>query len=237
MTTHHEPMVSERDVPAAEAVRSSMRRAITAGRLRPGSRLVDQVLATEYAVSRNTVRDALKQLTMDGLVVSVRNAGSSVRALSAGDIHDIYTARRLLETGAIAQSSNAPDLLLQQVELAAASSEKHMQSGDWNNVGTSSLAFHQSVVRLAGSERLDAFFENLAAQLRLAFAVMPDESAFQVSWVGRDRDIADLILSGRRDEATAQLKDYLNESEAQLTDGVRAAARTHAKLTNIERTS
>jgi DNA-binding GntR family transcriptional regulator len=90
---------------------------------------------------------------------------------------------------------------------------------------------------LARSERLDAFFDNLAAQLRLAFALMPDESAFQVSWVSRDREIADLILSGRRDEATALLTEYLNESEAKLIDGVRAAGRTQMNLRSIERTS
>ncbi|RAX46568.1 GntR family transcriptional regulator [Arthrobacter sp. AQ5-05] len=225
------------ELPAAETVQASLRQKITEGFLLPGSRLLDQPLAEEYGVSRNTVRDALRLLTTDGLVVSVRNAGSSVRILSVADIHDIYTARRLIETGAVAQSSTASDELLSELDRAASLSERYVGAGDWNKVGTSSLAFHQCIVKLVRSERVDGFFNNLAAQLRLAFAVMPDESAFQVSWVGRDRDIADLILSGRRDEATTQLIDYLNESEAQIIDGVRAATRARLKPENPERTS
>lgn len=208
---------------AAEVVQAALRKKIVEGRLLPGTRLVDHLLATEYDVSRNTVRDALRLLTTDGLVVSVRNSGSSVRVLTAADIHDIYSARRLIETGAILQSSSAPDALLDHVRRAAMLSEQHVASGDWNKVGTASLNFHRSIVELARSERVGDFFGNLVAQLRLAFAVMPDESVFQVSWVSRDRDIAELVLAGRREEAAAMLVEYLNDSERQIIDGVRAA--------------
>lgn len=208
---------------AAEMVQAALRKKIIEGRLLPGSRLVDHLLATKYDVSRNTVRDALRLLTTDGLVVSVRNAGSSVRVLNAADIHDIYSSRRLIEAGAILQSSAAPDELLQDVRRAALLSQQHVDAGDWNMVGTASLQFHQSIVGLVRSDRIGVFFGNLVAQLRLAFAVMPDESAFQVTWVSRDRDIAELILAGRRDEAAAMLVDYLNDSEMQIIDGVRAA--------------
>lgn len=210
-------------VAAAEVVQAGLRREIIEGRLLPGSRLVDHALASEFEVSRNTVRDALRLLTMDGLVVSVRNAGSSVRVLTAADIHDIYSARRLIETGAILQSSTASDALLQDMREAALMSERYVQAGDWNKVGTASLHFHQRIVGLARSERVAGFFDNLVAQLRLAFAVMPDESAFQVSWVSRDRDIATQILAGKRDDAAAMLVEYLNDSESQIIDGIRAA--------------
>lgn len=214
---------AETGASAAEMVQAALRKKIIEGQLLPGSRLVDHALATKYDVSRNTVRDALRLLTTDGLVVSVRNAGSSVRVLNAADIHDIYSSRRLIESGAILQSSAAPDELLQDVRRAALLSQQHVDAGDWNKVGTASLQFHQSIVGLVRSERIGVFFGNLVAQLRLAFAVMPDESAFQVTWVSRDRDIAERILAGRRDEAAAMLVDYLNDSEMQIIDGIRAA--------------
>lgn len=219
---------------AAEVVQSSLRQKITQGHLMPGSRLIDHILADEYGVSRNTVRDALRLLTTDGLVVSVRNAGSSVRTLAAADVRDIYTARRLVETAAVQRSADAPDALLAKVDQAASASEKHVLAGNWKDVGTSSLAFHQAVVMLGGSDRVNRFFDNLAAQLRLAFAVMPDESAFQVTWVDKDRQIADLILAGRREEAVSRLDDYLKESENKVIDGVRAAERGRTSLESVE---
>jgi DNA-binding GntR family transcriptional regulator len=235
MTT--QPGVADQPpMPAAEVVQSSLRQKITEGHLLPGSRLIDHLLADEYGVSRNTVRDALRLLTTDGLVVSVRNAGSSVRTLSSADVRDIYTARRLVETAAVQQSAAASDALLAKVGQAASASEKHVLAGNWKNVGTSSLAFHQAVVMLGGSDRVNRFFNNLAAQLRLAFAVMPDESAFQVTWVDRDRQIADLIMAGRREEAASRLVEYLNESETKVVDGVRAAERGRTSLESVEST-
>ncbi|WP_271395974.1 GntR family transcriptional regulator [Neomicrococcus lactis] len=224
-------------LPAAETMRATLRQKITEGRLAPGSRLFDKVLAEEFGVSRNTARDALRLLTTDGLVVSIPNSGSSVRILTPADIRDIYSARRLIETGAIAQSSTASDELLQKIEVAATQSEQYVETGDWNKVGTSSLSFHRSIVQLTRSQLVDEFFTTLAAQLRLAFALMPDESVFQVSWVGRDRNIANLILSGRREEATSQLIDYLNESEAQIIDGVRNTMHSRSVMDGAEKAS
>lgn len=229
-------VTDQQPIPAAEVVQASLRQKITEGQLRPGSRLIDHLLANEYEVSRNTVRDALRLLTTDGLVVSVRNAGSSVRTLTAADVRDIYTARRLVETAAVQQSAAAPDSLLQQVARAASASEHHVSRGSWQHVATSSLAFHQAVVSLGGSERVSKFFNNLAAQLRLAFAVMPDESAFQVTWVERDRQIANLILAGRREEAASRLVEYLNDSETKVIDGIRAAERGLTNPESVEST-
>ena len=59
--------------------------------------------------------------------------------------------------------------------------------GDEDKVGTASLRFHQALVALLGSHRIDAFFRVTIAQLRLAFAVMTDEAEFQAPWVARDR--------------------------------------------------
>lgn len=84
----------------------------------------------------------------------------------------------------------------------------------------------QAVVALLGSPRLDAFFRITGAQLRLAFAVMGDDAAFQAPWVTRDRKICDLIRGGRRQEAKGALRLYLDESERLVLDAVRAASRS-----------
>jgi len=78
-------------------------------------------------------------------------------------------------------------------------------------------------VGLHGSPRLDAFFTNILAQLRLVFSVMPDESSFQLQWIDLDREIADHIVSGRRREASSALLAYLDRSESLIIDTIRAA--------------
>src|SRR6478752_9375077 len=100
---------------AAESVLMSLRQRITEGVLTPGTRLVDAAVAEQYGVSRNTVRDALRLLQHEGLLNSVRNAGYSVRALSAADVRDIYAARRVTEIGAVQRSASASDDQLARV--------------------------------------------------------------------------------------------------------------------------
>lgn len=217
-------MVSQAgDVSASGTVRATMREQILRGELLPGTRLMDRNLAAAHGVSRNSVREALRLLVSDGLVSLTVNSGASVRMLTAEDVADIYAARRLLETGGIRASSRASDATLAQVDVAADTGIRQREQLRWQDAGTASLEFHAAIVAFADSERVDQFFASLAAQLRLAFAIMPDEGEFQAQWVDRDRLIADLLLAGRRESAEAELLAYLSDSEASVIDAVRGA--------------
>lgn len=184
---------------------------------------MDRTLSAEHGVSRNSVREALRLLVSDGLVALTVNSGASVRVLTSADVADIYAARRLLECGGVRASSRADDMTLAEVDVAAQTGIRERERKRWQDAGTASLEFHAAVVALSGSDRVDQFFAGLAAQLRLAFAVMPDEAEFQALWVDRDRTIADLLMAGRRESAEAELLAYLADSEAAVIDAVRAA--------------
>jgi DNA-binding GntR family transcriptional regulator len=211
------------DLHTADRVAAEMRGEILGGHLLPGSRLKDAQLAARFGVSRNTLREALRLLVADGLVVTRLHAGSSVRQLSETDVRDIYRVRRTLEVAAVLGSNHATEARLEAVAHAVDRTTAAVNKGLWRDVGTASLVFHQAIVGLCGSERLNAFFANILAQLRLVFAVMPDESAFQLQWVQRDRRIADLLVGGRRADAAADLARYLDDSEALLIDAIRAS--------------
>jgi DNA-binding GntR family transcriptional regulator len=209
--------------PGVAGVERALWADIVEATLVPGTRLVDAALAERFGVSRNTVREAMRALEGRGLVTNRRNAGYSVRVLTTGDVRDIYQARVLIETAAIEASAHAPDELLDDVIEAVAASARLERAGSWREVGTASLHFHRALVALGRSERVIDFFDSLIAQLRLAFAVMVDEAAFQRQWVDRDREIADAIVSGRRAEARMLLLAYLNDSETQVVDALRRA--------------
>lgn len=81
----------------ARAVYDHIRRAIVEGRHPPGARLVEQRLAEELDVSRTPVREAVRRLESEGLVVVERNRGAHVRPLSEGEIADLYEVRARLE--------------------------------------------------------------------------------------------------------------------------------------------
>jgi DNA-binding GntR family transcriptional regulator len=101
---------------------------------------------------------------------------------------------------------------------ACESTEAAARREDWRSVGTHSLIFHQHIVELLGSPLIDQFFRTILAQLRLMFAVAPDEARFQTPWIERDRQILELLVAGEKKRATARLTDYLKRSEDALLD-------------------
>ena len=78
-----------------------MRAAIVENRYPPGQRLVEQRIAEELGLSRTPVREALRMLEAEGLVVSERNRGAMVRPLSPTEVVDLYGLRIRLESYAV----------------------------------------------------------------------------------------------------------------------------------------
>lgn len=207
--------------PTAIRISATLRERITTGELAPGTRLKDSPLADEFGVSRNTLRDSLRQLEIDGLVISRRNAGYAVRMLTETDAHDIYQVRRTLEGAGVEATTRASAQELDGLSTCVTASRKAARGGQWSQVGTHSLRLHQAIVALLGSERFDSFFSNILAQLRLVFAVMDDEGTFQTQWIDRDDGLVKLLASGNRRQAHLELLQYLADSEAQIIDAIR----------------
>lgn len=80
-----------------EQVATYLRDAITSFKLRPGSTLVEREICQATSTSRATVREALRQLESEGLVVSEQGKGSVVRTLTRTDMWEIYDVRAVLE--------------------------------------------------------------------------------------------------------------------------------------------
>jgi DNA-binding GntR family transcriptional regulator len=91
-----------------------LREAILDGRMSPGARIHQQAVAEEFGTSRLPVREALRQLQNEGLVVVSPNVGARVARLDAADFDEVYLLRQRLEPLAIELS--APHLSEQQLE-------------------------------------------------------------------------------------------------------------------------
>jgi DNA-binding GntR family transcriptional regulator len=207
---------------AAQQVADAMRALIMRGELRPGQPLPEASLAAPLGMSRNTIREAFRLLSADGLVDYQVHRGVVVRRLTEADIGDIYAARRALEVAALqfGREPNEAELeaLRDAVDTAAAAAEQ----GDWATVATSNLLFHQRIVELIGSARVDGFFAGMLAQLRLAYASVTDEAGYFGPYVAENRRLYDLIATGRRKEAARLLREYLDRSEPSALEAVSA---------------
>ncbi len=80
-----------------ERVYRHMRREIIEGRYEPGERIVEARVADTLSVSRTPVREAVRRLETEGLVVTERNRGAQVRIITEADVADLYEARSRME--------------------------------------------------------------------------------------------------------------------------------------------
>jgi len=99
--------------PLRQQVVEALRRSILDGRFAPGDRLKERVLCDELQVSRTVVREALRQLETELLVVLVPNVGPVVRSLTFEEIRDLYEVRAVLESAAsrLAAEHSTPELI------------------------------------------------------------------------------------------------------------------------------
>ncbi len=198
----------------AERVADVLRDRITEGYYRPGSRLSEEAIGGELKISRNTLREAFRILTHERLLLHEPYRGVSVRVLSLDDVVDLYRVRKVIECGAVAGQWACE--AVPQVAAAVDDGDAAVDRFDWQAVGTANIRFHQAIVGLAGSPRLDDLMRGILAELRLVFHVMADPRRFHEPYLTRNREIADLLLDGDRTGSATALGAYLDDAERQL---------------------
>jgi len=204
---------------AAEFIRDAIR----SGALSPGQAVPEAATAASLRVSRNTVREAFRLLGGEGLLVHHVHRGVVVRQLDEADVRDIYAVRRTLELAAVGAARCLPPRGMDRLRGAVLEAEQAAGRGDWRAVSTLNLEFHQRLVALAGSPRLDEFFARILTELRLAFAAVADQPEFLLPYVRENRTLCDAIAAGRWDDALAGLRAYLARSERTVLEAVGAA--------------
>lgn len=200
----------------AEHIADQLRNRIIDGELKPGTKLSDLELSREFDVSRNTMRDALRLLTRDRLIVQVLHRGAFVASSSADDVRDLYRVRRLVEPAALRQAGQAPPGALAAVHAAVEEGERAAEARNWEAVGTANMRFHQALIGLAGSQRLDELMERPLAELRLVFHVMSEVKDFHEPYLAVNREIVNLLTAGEPAQAEDRLMDYFDQAERQL---------------------
>lgn len=200
----------------AERVAAILRERIIAGFFQPGERLSEEAIGQALGVSRNTLREAFRLLSHERLLIHQLNRGVFVRTLSVGDVVDLYRVRRVVETAGVRNLAEAPEGGLAALREAVAEADRAATDRRWRDVGTANMRFHQAIVALADSGRLDELMRQLLAELRLVFLVMNDPKAFHVPFMAGNREILDMLESGDSEAAERLLVSYLDEAEQTL---------------------
>jgi DNA-binding GntR family transcriptional regulator len=216
------PVIADDDPAQAEPVddrskdclASHIRDAINAGRFVPGQRLVEAELTAEYGVSRGPLREALRQLSAEGLVELMPHRSAQVRRLTRTEILELFHIRARLEAmaGQLAASRmNLPDIRdrFSQAVAMVFDDKPRLSTAEYvceNN------SFHGAILRAAGNSQLVRLYENMQLGLIMSqiSAALPTEIV--ATSLKEHRQIAEAILAADEKRAADLLFEHLTRA-------------------------
>ena len=210
----------DRTTTGAQAEKT-LRDLILEGALAPGTRLREVQLAASLGVSRNTLREALRALTEQGLITHHPHRGVVVTDLTADDIADLYALRRIVELPALRRLDAAGVAELREATDAFAAA---LDAGNPVQALECDFRFHRTLVAAHESPRLSAAHERAQGELRLALLQLDRE--YEPPAVAEHRDVvvaleredvpaAEAALAAQLDRAADRLQFLVRVKESE----------------------
>ncbi len=200
-----------------EEVATRLRNMIFERQLLPGQWVDELALARDWQISRTPLREALKVLAAEGLVVPVPRQGSKVAEISEDEADELLPVMALLEGRCAFEAvRKARDADIRRLQRLHEQLEKHAAAHDIEGYYRANHEFHGAVQALAGNRWLDRATSDLRRFVRLL-------RGRQLHWPGRieasineHRVLLDAIV--QRDAARAErvMHDHLMAQLAAL---------------------
>jgi DNA-binding GntR family transcriptional regulator len=204
-------------VSVADQVASILRQRILDGELPPGTALQEVPMATSLGVSRNTVREATRILSLEGLLKRSAHRGVAVARLSLEDVAEIYRLRHLLEIPAVRAAKMDDADVLVEMRRALEGYEEAVEGVDWVRAVRFDLHFHTLLIRFHRNRRLESFYEKLLGELRMGMVLVDLRHDNPAGLVPVHRRIHQLLMNGEAEECRTLLAQHLRDSETRLT--------------------
>lgn len=194
-------------------VANILRKAILDGTLPLGSPLVEVQIARQLRTSRAPLREALRQLEQEGLVVSVQHRGTAVVTLSEGDIEEIFSFRATLEGFALRQAFEHGNIEALAADLATRIERmaSYVTAGDIRRAQDEDFGFHEAIIRASSHSRLLRAWETMLGQIRLAFRAFhqhPEYPGFG-NLAERHRSMVAALRDGDVTKAEAAIQEHI----------------------------
>ncbi|WP_055552196.1 GntR family transcriptional regulator [Streptomyces sp. NBRC 110028] len=194
-----------------EEIAETLRGAVISGELKPGVVYSAPSLAEHFGVSATPVREAMLDLTKEGLVEIARNKGFRVTHLSAAELDDITHLRALIEIPVIRQITEAgvaPEVITRLRPLAAGI-EDAAGRRDFIAHVTIDMEFHLTLLAQAGNSRLVEIVRSLRTSSRLYGLRTLTEGSALFDSSHEHAELLDLIEAGDADGAEALMRRHL----------------------------
>jgi len=200
-----------------------LKNAILNGVYKPGESLIELKVAKELGVSRTPVREAIRQLELEGLVSSIPNKGVIVEGVTEKDVEDIYTIRKMIEGLAArwAAEKITPEQLKELKDVLDLM-EFYTQKGEIDKVSELDTHFHDIIFRACQSRPLESVlshFNHFIQRARLvsiksigrAQVSLEEHKKIYEALEKRDPEEAEKAMINHVEKAKMNLTPYLKD--------------------------
>jgi DNA-binding GntR family transcriptional regulator len=150
---------------SADYVYQELRHRIITKQLKPGQRLPEVNIAVQMGVSRTPVREALRRLASEGLVLVIPNSGARLASPSRREIEDAYVVREQLESLAIRLAvGRLSDRHLRRLEETVIAEERAFEEKNLELYLEVNESFHRIIAEASGNRVLADYVENILAR-------------------------------------------------------------------------
>lgn len=179
-----------------------------------GDKLNELTLAKELKISRTPIREALKQLELEGLVESIPNKGVYVKGFSPRDIDDMFEIRLSLEGLAVSFAIDRMDEVhLAKIKEVFELLEFYTTKSDFDKVNDFNILFHESIYQATQS----TYFEQILKDIHYYVSVTSRHSIARPerleSSLLEHRAILEAIIDGDKDEATERIQRHIRKTQ------------------------
>ena len=214
---------AEEFLPLRDVVFKKLRRAILLEELKAGERLPEIRLADKLGVSRTPIREAIRKLELEGLVIMAPRRGAIVAQINEKNLKDVLEVRRVLDMlSAELACGRIDEERKEELKNACAEFEEAAKSGDLREIAQKDVALHNIIIEATGNVTLRQMLENLAEQTyRYRVKYLKDDSQYE-TLAKEHRALCESIANGDREAALRLAGEHIDHQEKAILHQLRA---------------
>ena len=197
-------------LPLRDVVFNTLRQAILKGELKPGERLMEIALAERLGVSRTPIREAMRKLEQEGLVVMIPRRGAQVANITEKDLNDVLEVRIALENVAIEKAcARMTEEEMRRLWLAAKEFEHTIAEGNLVKLAEADVAFHEVIYQASDNKRLIQVLNNMREQIyRYRVEYLKDENNYP-TLMKEHKDIVEGLVRKNKMQVTETMHQHV----------------------------
>ena len=209
-------------LPLRDVVFNTLRQAILKGELEPGERLMEIQLAERLGVSRTPIREAIRKLELEGLVLMIPRKGAEVAKISEKSLRDVLELRRSLEELAIELAcQRMTEEEIDELEDAQRAFRKAVDSKDVMLMAETDEKYHEIIYQGTKNSLLVQILNNLREQMyRYRLEYIKDADKRQILLIEHD-NILKAVRNRKVAEAKAAMREHIDNQEITVSRNIK----------------